>query len=166
MSNPYEAPTFDQSDDLKKASHPLAPASQGKRFLNMIIDQLALYGLNVMLQTALAAAFMASREEITVQEAGVAQVILTLIGFLFSFAYFVILEAATGRTLGKLLTGTKVVDLSGGQPSVGQVLGRSLCRYIPFEAFSFFFGDSSHPIGWHDSIPKTRVVNVKVDNVK
>jgi len=33
--------------------------------------------------------------------------------------------------------------------------GRTLCRYIPFEPFSFL---GNKPIGWHDSLSKTLVV--------
>ena len=46
----------------------------------------------------------------------------------------------------------------GGRPSTAQVLGRTLCRIIPFEAFSFL---GTPPKGWHDVIPKTMVVSVK-----
>ena len=73
--------------------------------------------------------------------------------------YYTVLEVISGRTLGKLLTGTKVVATNGSPASVGQILGRSLCRFIPFEAFSFF-GGAGRPVGWHDSISKTRVVEI------
>ena len=73
-------------------------------------------------------------------------------------SYYAILESTTGRTLGKLITGTKVVDENGGPPSFGQVLGRTLCRCIPFEPFSFF---SSDAVGWHDSLANTRVIKVR-----
>jgi hypothetical protein len=42
------------------------------------------------------------------------------------------------------------------RPAFSQVVGRTLCRFIPFEVFSFF-GEA----GWHDSIPKTQVVAVR-----
>lgn len=50
-----------------------------------------------------------------------------------------------------------VVREDGGKPSLGQVLGRTACRLIPFEAFSFL---GSSGVGMHDSIPDTRVVRV------
>jgi len=34
---------------------------------------------------------------------------------------------------------------------------RSLCRFIPLEAFSFLFNDGS---GWHDTISSTKVINI------
>jgi len=70
------------------------------------------------------------------------------------FAYYVFFEGIWARTPGKWLFGTVVVRASGGRPSLGQVLGRTACRLIPFEQLSFFFGS----VGWHNRIPKTRVV--------
>jgi uncharacterized RDD family membrane protein YckC len=58
-----------------------------------------------------------------------------------------------GANAGKLLSGTVVVNEAGGKPTIGQVFARTLCRFIPFEAFSFL-----GKRGWHDSIPKTHVV--------
>jgi uncharacterized RDD family membrane protein YckC len=82
-------------------------------------------------------------------------VVLGLGLFLF---YYVLLEGIFGRTLGKLITGTKVVGEDGGKASFGQVLGRTLCRFIPFELFSVL-GEEGR--GWHDSIPKTLVIKAR-----
>lgn len=81
-----------------------------------------------------------------------------LLGLILMLAYYVPLEAMFGRTLGKLVTGTKVVDENGNPPTWGKAFGRTLCRFIPFEAFSFFMADAR---GWHDSIPKTYVVKTR-----
>jgi len=70
-------------------------------------------------------------------------------GVAISLAYYIGLESLTSRTLGKLVTGTKVVNEDGGAPSLGQIVGRSFARFIPFEAFSFLFTEGR---GWHDSI--------------
>ena len=42
--------------------------------------------------------------------------------------YIPVLEATTGRTLGKLVSGTIVVDHGGAVPSIGKVLVRTLLR--------------------------------------
>jgi uncharacterized RDD family membrane protein YckC len=76
--------------------------------------------------------------------------------FLFLLYYFA-QEALFGRTIGKLITGTVVINASGGRPSTGQVLGRTLARVIPFEALSAL---GTPPTPWHDSLSKTRVVRV------
>ena len=45
-----------------------------------------------------------------------------------ALSYFVVGEWLWGRTLGKLLTGTIVVDENGNRPSLGQVLVRTVFR--------------------------------------
>jgi uncharacterized RDD family membrane protein YckC len=70
--------------------------------------------------------------------------------------YYSMIEYFTGgRSIGKYMTGTKVITLDGDKPDFKTCLIRSLCRYIPFEVFSFF---GSTDAGWHDSMSKTRVV--------
>src|SRR5262249_49491659 len=70
--------------------------------------------------------------------------------------YYIALEAAFSRTLGKLVFRTKVVSESGGPPSIRQIILRTLCRLIPFEPLSCL-----DERGWHDSIPRVRVVQSK-----
>jgi len=85
------------------------------------------------------------------------QVFCYFLGLIVALIYYCCFEVIFGRTVGKFLTGTKVVAEDGMQASAGQIFGRTLCRFIPFEAFSFF-GGAGRPVGWHDSISKTRVV--------
>lgn len=49
---------------------------------------------------------------------------------LLALAYFIVPELLWGRTLGKLLTGTVVVNERGGRPGIGQVLIRTVFRLI------------------------------------
>lgn len=79
--------------------------------------------------------------------------------YLFYFvAYYTTQEVVfRGRTIGKFITGTVVVTADGYEPSPGKYLIRSLCRMIPFEAFSFLFSSES---GWHDTLSNTRVVKI------
>ena len=79
-------------------------------------------------------------------------------GLLAIVAYFVICETAFQRTIGKLVTGTIVVNEFGGRPCFKQIVGRSFARFIPFEPLSFF---GKEPVGWHDSLSGTRVVMLK-----
>jgi uncharacterized RDD family membrane protein YckC len=81
-----------------------------------------------------------------------------LLGLLTVLFYYIGMESLFGKTFGKFITRTRVVNSAGGPPSFGQVVGRSLARFIPFEAFSFF-GGKGHPVGWHDSLSNTRVVD-------
>jgi len=88
---------------------------------------------------------------------------LQLAGFVIRLmvwlGYFVFMESLFQRTLAKLLTGTIVVTENGARPSFAQILGRSFSRLIPFEAFSFLGGN--HPVGWHNSLSRTRVVSTR-----
>ena len=78
-----------------------------------------------------------------------------VLGGLVVFAYYLFFEGIWARTPGKWIFGTAVVNEAGDRPSFGQILARTACRFIPLEPFSFF-GE----VGWHDSIPRTRVVRV------
>jgi uncharacterized RDD family membrane protein YckC len=71
--------------------------------------------------------------------------------------YYTTLEAVTGRTVGKLITGTQVVDKDGKLPALGVIFRRSLSRIVPFEAFSFL----ANARGWHDTWTDTWVVEKK-----
>ena len=127
-------------------------ASSNRRFLNYVIDHLALYVLLIILGAAIGIIF---------EDRGIAwleQAPDILIGILASLIYYTFFESIFGWTPGKLITGTRVVSISGSKMTLGQALGRSLCRFLPFEAFSFLV---KHPIGWHDTIPKTKVVSIR-----
>jgi uncharacterized RDD family membrane protein YckC len=161
-SNPYSATgSYDPLTANLNAPGELPLASQTQRFLTSIIDNILLYvvntgvGIGVGLMAAIVGGGPLSREALSI-----AQIIATVIGLLVALSYYCILEMSTGMTLGKMIMGTKVVTETGGVPSFGQCLGRSACRFIPFEAFSFF-GNKGFPIGWHDSIPKTRVIKTR-----
>jgi uncharacterized RDD family membrane protein YckC len=74
-----------------------------------------------------------------------------------TIAYYVTTETLTGRTVGKLLTGTKVVGEDGKPPELGLVVVRTLIRFVPFDALSFLGGNRA---GWHDRWSGTRVVSI------
>jgi uncharacterized RDD family membrane protein YckC len=63
-----------------------------------------------------------------------------------------------GRSFGKLITGTVVVNKNGLRPTFESILIRTFCRLIPFDGLSFL-GKSGRI--WHDSLSKTYVVNRK-----
>lgn len=75
----------------------------------------------------------------------------------FYVLYFVSFEVISGRTPGKVLTGTRVVTNDGRARSIPTALIRSLCRMIPFEPMSFSLGET----WWHDSLSRTQVVRLR-----
>jgi uncharacterized RDD family membrane protein YckC len=78
-------------------------------------------------------------------------------GWFFALAilvYYTIAEGLTGRSVGKLLSQTRVVNRQGLRPSFGQVLVRSLLRLTIVDMFFIAFLDK--PL--HDHLSKTEVV--------
>jgi uncharacterized RDD family membrane protein YckC len=53
-----------------------------------------------------------------------------VVWLVLAVAYYVVPEWLWGRTLGKLITGTVIVNESGGRPGLGQVVVRTLMRLI------------------------------------
>ncbi len=136
-------------------------ASQNQRFLAWILDNLVIFGINYAFGIVVGILLVTSGV-LTPETANGIQIILMLVGWVLAFMYYSALEVMTGMTLGKMVMGTKVLTKEGGKPSVGQFLGRSACRFIPFEPFSFLIGTNSRfPIGWHDRIPGTVVVSTR-----
>jgi uncharacterized RDD family membrane protein YckC len=137
-------------------------ASKGKRFANFIIDYIG----QLIIGGAIGIA-MAIISEITGDYEYVAWIdtMGTLgeyaLGIVILIVYYMVFETVTGRTLGKYITNTKVLTEDGQKPEADKILYRTLSRMIPFEAFSFL-GDEGR--GWHDSIAKTVVVDVKKYN--
>ncbi|AWK04132.1 RDD family protein [Flavobacterium crocinum] len=82
---------------------------------------------------------------------------LGVIGTYLSFAiiYYLIFESLFPRTIGKIVTGSIVVNENGIKPNFEMVCLRTVCRLIPFDVFSFL-GKSGR--FWHDSLSKTYVV--------
>lgn len=81
-----------------------------------------------------------------------------IVSILYVFLYYFVFESIFQRTLGKLITGTKVVDFNGRKPTLGMIAKRTLIRFIPFEAFSF---PGKKAYGWHDRWSETYVVKAK-----
>ena len=148
VENPYAAPSA-APQNLALPAEPFVPASKGKRFGNLLIDYVAPTGLSFAAGAVVGLLMGASTEKSTLAIAG------NLAGFAVYFAYHIIMEGTMGRTLGKLATGTKVVDANGNRPTLGRAALRTLCRIIPFEPFSFFGQEGR---GWHDSLTKTWVI--------
>ena len=81
-----------------------------------------------------------------------------LLLLLIFILYYLAMETLTSRTIGKFITRTKVISVSGIKPSFGKIVIRSIVRIFFIEVISFF---SLNPLGWHDRISGTKVVLVK-----
>ncbi len=148
-----EAEGFDQADTTPALDQITAvqPASSTRRFLNYLIDLgliYLLFGILIFVDALRAGVFV---DTATGELNGTGY----LLYFGLFIAYYLFSEYAWGRSLAKFITSTKVVTADGDIPAFKQLLGRTLSRFIPFEAFSFL---GKNPVGWHDSLSGTRVV--------
>lgn len=139
-------------------------ASQGQRFLNLLIDVLFmrfllskatgyLFGYILL---AVAPDFLQQvAYEISFDDKSWRFWLLSiLLGYFNYLIYYSFCEKAfKGYTLGKLITGTRAIRDDGGELTFKDAILRTLCRIVPFEVFS---GLADRP--WHDSWTKTSVV--------
>jgi uncharacterized RDD family membrane protein YckC len=74
------------------------------------------------------------------------------------FLYYFIFEYRFGQTIGKMITGTRVVSLNNIKTWFFiRILGRTLMRFIPLDIFSYLF----YQRGLHDWISKTAVIKIQ-----
>ncbi len=153
--NPYQAP-HSMLYGSARASRPrlsVDPAGKWRRFFNWLLDSAAAYFLAAVVG---AAAVLIGGDPATVWLESLGFWGEQALGMVIMLVYYIPQEAAFGFTLGKLITGTRVVNENGEKPALMQVILRTVCRFIPFDAFSVAFTDP--PRGWHDSLAKTYVV--------
>jgi uncharacterized RDD family membrane protein YckC len=75
--------------------------------------------------------------------------------------YYLIQESVWSATPAKFITGTTVRDENGEKATFRQILGRTLSRLIPFDAWSFFGWR-----GWHDRFSDTWVCKEEIQDEK
>ncbi len=71
------------------------------------------------------------------------------------FLYYFIQEFLFGKTIGKFITKTYVINSLGGKPTILQLILRNAARLIPFEALTYL---SKEKRGLHDIFSKTYVI--------
>jgi uncharacterized RDD family membrane protein YckC len=146
-TNPYAPPASNVSGAEPETARSIVPASKGRRFGTLLIDYVCFLVVSALIGVIVVIAF--GDEGIATLE----KIPDLVLGAAIPSAYYIFFEGLWARTPGKFICGTIVVNERGGRPSIGQVIGRTFSRFIPFEAFSCL-GER----GWHDSIPKTYVV--------
>jgi uncharacterized RDD family membrane protein YckC len=130
-----------ENNSLKKSR----TVAGGIRFANLIIDRLICFVITIIVLYAI----MVNGNK------GFSSLEVYFVAYLVMSIYYVILESLSGQTIGKLITQTMVVNEDNQKPEIGTIVGRTLCRFIPFNAFSFLGENAS---GWHDTITNTRVI--------
>jgi uncharacterized RDD family membrane protein YckC len=145
--NHYQSPMEVSLVDPPLNPQTLQVASEKRRAVNLVLDSVVIDLLLVALHFGMAMAKVNSLFKDPFSRMQISVLILLL--------YYVPQELFFGRTFAKFITCTKVVSADGTTPTMAQIVGRTLCRLIPFELFSF---SASYPVGWHDKFSGTRVV--------
>jgi uncharacterized RDD family membrane protein YckC len=120
----------------------LVRASAGIRFANHIIDLVSFAAIFVIF-AVMSPVFLA------------VLVIPYMSAVLYAMYISVLETAMNGKTFGKLVTGTRAVQIDGRRITPGIAFKRGFSRIVPFEAFSAL-GSEANP--WHDRWTDTYVV--------
>ena len=131
----------------------LVKASTGKRFANYLIDIFIFY----LFAFIVAIIWGIIDPEILESIDSMDGITSRLISLIFYGIFMGIYEGLfKGRTLGKLITGTKAVNLDGSTISFKTAMTRGISRSVPFEAFTGF-GENM----WHDKWADSYVISIK-----
>jgi len=132
-------------------------AKGGKRFANYIIDIIAFYLVLVCIGIIWALISPDTLNAIVDSDNSVfADRILGLV--LYVFFMFGQETLFKGRSIGKMLTGTRAVNLDGTPINSTKAMLRALSRAVPFCAFSAL-GSPCNP--WQDRWTDTVVIDVR-----
>ncbi len=158
-SSPYTAPKSDIQTNRDKF-YEIRPAGNWKRFGNYLIDYIAIYFFSMIVGVAIV---LLSGETGLQRLENITPIEEIALGFIVYSSYYLLFEFYTGKTIGKFITGTRVVNEKGGNATFNQILGRSLSRLIPFEPLSFFGATGR---GWHDRFSKTYVIETRANGLE
>jgi uncharacterized RDD family membrane protein YckC len=130
-------------------------ASQGTRFGTYIIDRIICLGLSIVLAGAYFVGNPGAADSFD-DNAMNSKLLDYALGYLTAVIYYSIFEGIfKGRSIGKMICGTRAVTVDGEIMSFGTVLQRTFCRIVPFDALSFLGAIGN---GWHDRWSDTMVV--------
>ncbi|MFK8056351.1 MAG: RDD family protein [Saprospiraceae bacterium] len=131
-------------------------ASKGKRFTNYVIDYLIYLGLITIISVVIL--LIDENNILFIEDDSFSRTATEYIvgAFLMTVYYTIIEFFLKGKSVGKFITKTRAVKQSGEPLTFEDILKRSACRMIPFDAFSYL-GELKD--GWHDSIPGAKVID-------
>ncbi|MFM7129006.1 MAG: RDD family protein, partial [bacterium] len=121
--NPYAAPEA-VSNPLDIENKSLQPCYSDRRLLNLFIDYICYiifaFGIGIVIGKIGGEAALDAIDQIP----------SFIFGMIIISIYYILFEATTGRTPAKYITGTMVVTVDGKKPEFGQIIIRTLCRFI------------------------------------
>ena len=127
----------------------LVRASKGKRLVNYLIDSIV---YSVLLVGFFLLTGLLEEDSILTQVPLLDNIVTSI---MLAFLYALTESNLKGKTIGKHLTRTRVVNFEGRQPDNDTIMLRSLARVVPFEPLSYL-GESD---GWHDRWTNTMVID-------
>ncbi len=137
--------SVDPFSTLPASESTYVTATRGQRFFNFAVDLLCcIFAFSVFTPIS-----------------GNTNVTLYVMMYGCRFAYYAFFESVFGATPAKFLSETRVLNADGSKPSVKTIALRTLCRFVPFEPFSFFVVNDQYDMpvkGWHDKWTKTVIV--------
>lgn len=139
----------------------LVQASMGKRFANYLVDLLVFYALVFAGGFVLAIISPQTIESINEDDPGFNLLDRLFTLLLYGLYMFVVEAAFKGKSLGKLITGTRAVNEDGTDVTAKAAFFRGLSRAVPFNALSAL-GNPTYP--WHDKWTKTYVIDERESN--
>jgi uncharacterized RDD family membrane protein YckC len=139
-------------NNYEKLNVDYCQAPTWKRFVNYFIDLIIIY-LFMLAATIIIEMFkpgiISGRDELTQR--------LSFLLF-YSMIMFAIETIFKGKTIGKLITGTKAINPDGSEINIQKAFIRNIVRAIPFSAISAL-GRPCMP--WHDRWSDTIVIEEK-----
>jgi uncharacterized RDD family membrane protein YckC len=128
-----------------------------KRFLNYLIDVVFFYLLIYIVSSIMAMLFPSLFENDTEYKFKGYRLVYKLMWLTIYAVYMGLMEGfCKGKSLGKLITATRAVNLDGSRITVGTALARGFSRAVPFSVFSAF-GTPCDP--WQDNWTHTMVID-------
>ncbi|WP_212999781.1 RDD family protein [Winogradskya consettensis] len=97
----------------------------GRRIVATLIDGLVFSILSAIISNVFNLDLPTSDIDLTQLDVGGSGILLVL-----ALAYYLLMEGFLGRTVGKMVTGIRVVNEDGGRPDFVSVLVRTLLRLI------------------------------------
>ena len=147
-----------EHDEMQSGEIEFVKASKTKRFVNFVIDYIVLLFVVTFFFGVMA--FMGDtwfESTAKYAEGFMGRLLMTLFYGIF---YLLIETSLRGKSIGKIVTGTRVVTLKGEEPQFEDFLKRSFSRIVPFEPLSYL-GERD---GWHDRWSDTMVIDEKLSS--
>ncbi len=128
--------------------------TQGVRFGYYLIDLLIIFLIEIAIWIALEVIFRGTNNTQLLEKNSLFFILYSSFSrLIIYFLYYMLSEGYFSTTIGKAICGYTTIDENANRISFSTGILRSLCRFIPFEAFSCL-----SERGWHDRFTKTYVV--------